>query len=79
MAEMIASRIFNEREGNGIKYVFGCVTTGTVWKFLRYSKGVIFVDTDDYYIREINKILGILSEIMSLFIFRLTVFPHPQK
>jgi len=79
MAEMIASRIFNEREGNGIKYVFGCVTTGTVWKFLRYSKGVIFVDTDDYYIREINKILGILSEIMSLFIFRLTVFPHPPK
>ncbi|QTA90389.1 hypothetical protein [Desulfonema magnum] len=75
MAEMIGSRIFNAREGNGIKYVFGCVTTGTVWKFLKYNKGTIFVDIDDYYIREVNKILGIFLEIMSLFIFRLTVFP----
>ncbi len=75
MAEMIGSRIFNAREGNGIKYVFGCVTTGTVWKFLKYNKGTIFVDIDDYYIREVNKILGIFLEIMALFIFRLTVFP----
>jgi len=75
MAQMIASRILNEREGNGIKYIFGCVTTGTVWKFLKYDKKSIVVDADDYYIREINKILGIFLEIMSIFIFRLTVLP----
>lgn len=77
MAQMIASRVFNQREQNGIKYIFGCVTTGVVWKFLKYSRGTIFVDIDDYYIREIDKILGILLEIMALFVFRLTVFPHP--
>ncbi len=76
MAQMIAARVFNEAESNGIKYVFGCVTTGTVWKFLKYSKGVIFVDADDYYIREADKILGIFLEVMALFIFRLTVFPY---
>ncbi len=75
MAQMIGSKILNEREGNGIKYIFGCVTTGTVWKFLRYNKKTVFVDADDYYIREISKILGIFLEIMSLFIFRLTVMP----
>ena len=79
MAQMLASRIFNQREGSGINYVFGCVTTGTVWKFLKYSKGTISVDIEDYYIREIGKILGILVEIMALFIFRLTVFPHELK
>lgn len=65
MAEMIAAKIFNERENNGISSVFGCVTTGTVWKFMRYRENEIFVDIDDYYIREIDKILGIFKEILT--------------
>jgi hypothetical protein len=79
IAEMIGARIFNAREGNGIKYVFGCVTTGTVWKFLKYSRGVVFIDVDDYYIRDLSKIMGIFLEIMALFIFRLTVFPRDNE
>ena len=34
MAEMIAARIFNERNNN-IAAIYGVVTTGTNWKFLR--------------------------------------------
>ena len=33
IAEMIAARIFNERDGTGIEKIFGCVTTGDVWRF----------------------------------------------
>jgi hypothetical protein len=65
MAEMIAARQFNEQRGSNVPYVFGCVTTGTVWKYLKYHQQEIWVDVDDYYIRELDKILGIFKAIFS--------------
>ncbi len=66
MAELIAAKLFNDREGNCVSPLFGCVTTGTVWKFLKYTDNHIYVDIDDYYIREIDKILGIFSNALLL-------------
>ncbi len=60
MAEMIAAKVFNEREGNDIPTVYGCVTTGTIWKFLRLEGDTGYVDHDDYYIDNVGKILGVL-------------------
>ncbi len=60
MAEMIAAQTFNEREGNDIPVVYGCVTTGTIWKFLRLENSTGYVDLDDYYIDNVSKILGVL-------------------
>ena len=57
-------RIFNEHAGNRIPYVFGCVTTGTVWKFLQWRDDTIFVDRGDYYSREIDKICGIFVDMV---------------
>ena len=65
MAEMIAARLFNERENTMISTIYGCVTTGTVWKFLDYRDKTLRVDKDDYYIREVDKLLGIFSLIMT--------------
>ncbi|MFB2923662.1 hypothetical protein [Aerosakkonema funiforme] len=60
VAEMIAAQLFNEREGNGIKTIYGVVTTGTVWRFLKLSGKVVHIDLTEYYIKDVNKILGIL-------------------
>ena len=65
MAEMIAARLFNERENTMISTIYGCVTTGTVWKFLDYQGKILRVDKEDYYIREVDKLLGIFSFIMT--------------
>ncbi|BCL34517.1 hypothetical protein [Nostoc sp. MS1] len=62
MAAMLAAQIFNEREGNEIKTIYGAVTTGDIWKFLKLEGANLFVDLNNYYIKEINKILGILSQ-----------------
>ncbi|WP_242056644.1 MULTISPECIES: hypothetical protein [unclassified Nostoc] len=37
VAEMIAAKLFNEQEGNNIKTIYGTVTTGTNWKFLKFN------------------------------------------
>mgnify|MGYP006994850496 CR=1 FL=1 len=65
MAEMIAARIFNERNNNNIAAIYGVVTTGTNWKFLRLINQTIEVDLNDYFIDKISKIIGILKHLIN--------------
>lgn len=60
IATMIAARLFNQREGDPTSLIYGAVTTGTDWKFLKLEEQTVFIDLDAYYIKEIDKILGIL-------------------
>lgn len=64
MAEMIAAQIFNERRNNNISEIYGVVTTGTNWKFLRLSNQIMEVDLNDYFIDNISKIIGILKYLI---------------
>lgn len=61
VAEMVAAQIFNDREGNEISEIYGAVTSGTNWKFLRLKGNVIEIDLNEYYLNDIDKILGILA------------------
>ncbi len=65
MAEMIAARIFNESEGNKRNAVYGSVTTGSVWRFLKLEDDKIYIDKKEYFIESLDRILGILSQIVS--------------
>jgi hypothetical protein len=69
VAEMLAAKLFNEREGNNIKTIYGTVTTGTNWKFLKLIGQVVEIDLGEHYISDIGKILGILSNILTEQIF----------
>jgi hypothetical protein len=60
VAEMIAAQLFNEREGNEIKPIYGVVTTGELWKFLKLEGKVVSIDLSNYPVGNANKILGIL-------------------
>jgi hypothetical protein len=64
MAEMIAAQIFNEREGKEFESIFGVVTNGNQWKFLKLNKDVIYIDLNDYYIISPEKIMGILISMV---------------
>ncbi|KOR27726.1 hypothetical protein TI04_12710 [Achromatium sp. WMS2] len=61
IAEMVAAQIFNQREQNHINTIYGVVTTGTLWKFLRLTDNQVEIDLREYYLSEIDKILGILQ------------------
>jgi hypothetical protein len=61
IAEMVAARLFNQREGNAVETVYGAVTTGSNWKFLTLTGNTVSVDLPEYYLKEVNKILGILT------------------
>jgi len=52
VAEMIAARIYNEREGNAVPCIYGAVTTGHAWKFLKLEDDTAYIDIEDYYIKK---------------------------
>jgi len=61
-AAMLAAQLFNQQEGNAIETIYGAVTTGDIWKFLKLVGAELFIDLSNYYIKDIDNILGILSE-----------------
>ena len=64
IAEMVAASIFNQAENNPLKELYGVVTTGTVWKFLKMENMNVFIDLDEYSIEHPDKIIGILLEML---------------
>ena len=61
-AQMIAAYIFNQKAGQEISIIYGCVSTGEVWKFLKLEESVLTIDKEKYYEKfELEKILGILQ------------------
>lgn len=60
VAEMIAAQIFNQRKGIDIPVVYGVVTSGTTWRFLTLSETNVCIDLVEYYINQVDKILGII-------------------
>jgi hypothetical protein len=64
IAAMFASQLFNLQSSTPIASLFGVVTTGSAWKFLRLEKAVITLDVREYYIDNAGKILGVLTHIV---------------
>lgn len=61
IAEMIAARIFNERKGKPVEEIYGCVTTGDVWRFLVLRENMAIIETKTFDLSsEIDQILGVL-------------------
>jgi hypothetical protein len=61
IAEMVAAQLFNQRNGEAIDSIYGAVTMGTDWKFLKLVDKTVWIDKRDYFINEVSQILGILT------------------
>ena len=61
IAEMVAAQLFNQRNGEALESIYGAVTTGTDWKFLKLTDKTVWIDKRDYFINEVSQILGILT------------------
>jgi hypothetical protein len=66
-AQMVATQLFNEREHNSRPAVFGCVTTGVVWRFLNLEENNLIIDVDIYCLDNVPRILGVLQTIVNLY------------
>ena len=67
VAQMIGSRLFNEKAGKPPGQVFGCVTTGEDWQFLRLEPAAVSIDRARYYIDNVGAILAVFGAMVSQF------------
>jgi hypothetical protein len=66
IAEMVAAKFFNEAENNSeIHTIYGVVTTGIAWKFLKMKELNVTIDLDDYFIDNPDKIMAVLLSMMT--------------
>ncbi len=62
-AEMIAAQRFNREKNNGFETIYGCVTTGSLWRFLKLTGKNFYIDMIEYHIQTPEKIAAILALI----------------
>lgn len=64
LAEMVAAQIFNEKNENSVDTVYGIVTTGSNWQFLQLANNKAVIDLREYYLNEVEKIIGIILHLL---------------
>jgi hypothetical protein len=70
LATMIAAQLFNQQTNpqkqNGFDTIYGAVTTGNQWKFLKLNGATAAIDNQDYYIDQLPNIMGILLSMVEI-------------
>jgi len=67
-AQLIGAKIYNEKKGVNLDVIYGCVTTGNEWLFMRLENETIQINTKVYFLSEIEKVLGIFQWIIDFYI-----------
>jgi hypothetical protein len=60
-AEMVAAQLFNANKGKTIPVIYGCVTSGKLWQFLKLEGKDLTIDVNEYQVTPVERIIGILK------------------
>ena len=67
-AEMYATRLWNEKYNQAEQIIYGVITTGNNWLFLRLKEGMtIELDINTYSLQDLERLLGVLQHIVNQF------------
>ena len=66
IAEMYAAQIFNEKNNESQKYIYGVITTGYDWLFLKLENSTVyFSPTDRYFLNNLPELLGVWKTLLA--------------
>lgn len=65
VAEMIAAQRFNEKNGYFVNKLYGCVTTGNLWKFIKLEEQTVTIGLREYSLPPVEEFLGILVSFIT--------------
>jgi len=60
IAEMVAAQLFNQANQINIPTIYGSVSNGTQWRFLKLEEKTVTIDLMDYALPPVDQILGFL-------------------
>ena len=65
-AQLYGAKLFNEKEGKQIPFLYGCATDGVEWQFVRFENNIFYLDNKIY--TDLKEILGIWHYIVRLYL-----------
>jgi hypothetical protein len=65
VAQLVGARLFNERTGRPLDEVYGCVTNGQLWQFVRLVGHAVGIDRRTYFLDNVGAILAVFEHIMA--------------
>ena len=63
ISAMVGAQRYSRRHNISADPIYGCVTSGTAWRFLRLSQSTLTMDLREFNITEVDRLLGILVSI----------------
>lgn len=67
-AQMVGAREENKNRNEEVKAIFGCITSGELWRFMKIENDCIYIDERPFSIyTELEKILGIFQYIVDFY------------
>ena len=60
LAEMVAAQRFNQQKKLAIPVIYGTVSSGTAWRFLKLEGATVTIDLSDYPLPPVEPLLGML-------------------
>ena len=67
IAEMYAAQLFNEKHKTQVPVIYGTVTSGYEWIFMKLKNQQVIIDTERYTIKDLENLLGIWQTIIAEF------------
>ena len=64
-AQLVGASVFNENNGKPLPVIYGCVTNGYEWLFMKLENKQIIADTHSYTVKE--EVLGIFQSIIDFY------------
>jgi hypothetical protein len=64
---MLGARMLNEQDDVHFPAIYGCVTTGREWQFLKLENDTVINHIPLLYLNEVPKILGLFQAIIDEF------------
>jgi hypothetical protein len=61
---MVAAQRFNAAKNNSLRVIYGVISSGTQWRFLKLENDLVTIDLMDYSLPPVEEILGMLVWMM---------------
>ena len=68
IAQMYGALLYNKQDENAVSVIYGSVTTGDTWLFLRLENDTVYIDEGFYYLAKLEDILGVLQSVIKMYI-----------
>jgi len=66
-AQMIGANLHNQKKGIYLPQIYGCVTTGDDWQFMKLVDKEVLIDTKKFYLGNLPELIGVFQEIIDYY------------